>query len=427
MPGHRVARRRGDGGRGDRREEEREDERERRARCRCAAALDSSVPKNTATASAPTTTPTSCAITGMSRSVRSPDASPWRNARSAIANEPPTTRSDLMMPKMPGGRDGADADEAHVAAEDLRRRHLRDRHRRRVHRDVRQVLADHPDERHEHEVREDAARDEHHRRPQAHHVAEAEDEGDGVERHGHARVLGERLHRRQELQVHELAPHLEGGHEEVVDAGERRGLEQELRLRAAALAGHEDFGDGGGLGIRELAVRLADEVAPQGNEEQDAQAAAREADEDRLRRVRLEAQRVERRQREDGAGDDGAGRAADPGEDHVLEQRRAAPVDARQADRQDGDRDRGLHHLPDLQPGVRRCHREDDAQRQAPEDRAPRGLRRRAGRRHDRQVGQVACEGRVGVGRQACGLAGARGGRALRFNSGGRGQAAPSF
>ncbi len=45
---------------------------------------------------------------------------PQRKALNAIENEPATTRRDLMMPKMPGGGDGADADEPHVAAEDLR-------------------------------------------------------------------------------------------------------------------------------------------------------------------------------------------------------------------------------------------------------------------------------------------------------------------
>ena len=76
-------------------------------------------------------------------------------------------------------------------------------------------------------------------------------------------------------------------------------------------------------------------------------------------RVRVEVQDVERRQREDRAGDHRAGDAADAGDDHVLEQARAARVDARQADRQDRDRDRGLHHLPDLEARVGRGDGED--------------------------------------------------------------------
>ena len=65
-------------------------------------AVGRSVPKNTATPIAPMTTPMSCVTTGMSRSVRSSTcASPWRKALRAIPNDPPMTRSDLMMPKMP--------------------------------------------------------------------------------------------------------------------------------------------------------------------------------------------------------------------------------------------------------------------------------------------------------------------------------------
>ncbi len=64
----------------------------------------------------------------------------------------------------------------------------------------------------------------------AHDVAESEDERHRVEREDHPRLIGERLHTRHELQVHELAPHLEGGHEKVVYAREPGGLQEQLRL-----------------------------------------------------------------------------------------------------------------------------------------------------------------------------------------------------
>ena len=59
--------------------------------------------KNAAIATVATTTPSRMVTTGMSRSVRSNTSapSPFRNALSAIENDPATTRSDLMMPKMP--------------------------------------------------------------------------------------------------------------------------------------------------------------------------------------------------------------------------------------------------------------------------------------------------------------------------------------
>ena len=75
------------------------------------------------------TTPIRMVITGMSRSVRSwPASSPWRKALAAMANEPATMRSDLMMPKMPAVAMAPDADEPDVAAEDVDGVHRRDRH-----------------------------------------------------------------------------------------------------------------------------------------------------------------------------------------------------------------------------------------------------------------------------------------------------------
>ncbi len=87
--------------------------------------------------------------------------------------------------------------------------------------------------------------------------------------------------------------------------GDDGGLEQQPGLRAALLAGDEDFGDGRGLGKWELAVHFAHKVAPQRNEEEHAQAAAGQADEDGLHRMRIEVENVECRQGEDGAGHHG--------------------------------------------------------------------------------------------------------------------------
>ena len=234
----------------------------------------------------------------------------------------------------------------------------------------------------------------------------------------HPRLLRQVADGLHELQVHVLLPHLERRHQEVVDARDGGGLEQELRLRAALLAGDEHLGDRRRLGVGQLAVHLAYEVAAQRDEEEDAEAAARQADEDRLHRVRIELEDVERRQREHRAGDHGARGAADAREDDVLEQRRAAPVDARQADREDRDRDRRLHHLADLQPRVGRREREDDAEEQAPEDRARRSLGQGRAGRHDGRV-VFACRQRlVGVVWQPGGVEGGRHGLS-RCHSGG--------
>ena len=120
---------------------------------------------------------------------------------------------------------------------------------------------------------------------------------------------------------------------------------------------------------------LAHEIAAQGNEEENAQAAAGQADEDGLHRMRIEVEGVERRNSEDGAGHHAAGGAAHAGDDHVLQHGGAAAIHARQPDGEDGDGNRCLHSLADLQGGVSRSHAEDDAQQRAPEHRAPGNFR----------------------------------------------------
>ena len=117
--------------------------------------------------------------------------SPLRNAFAAIENDPATISERLDDAEDAGRGDGADADEAHVAAEDLLGGHLGDRHHAGIDR-LGEVPADHPDQRHEHEVRQDAAGAEDHRRAQPHDVAEAEDEGDRVEPDDDLRLVGER-------------------------------------------------------------------------------------------------------------------------------------------------------------------------------------------------------------------------------------------
>ena len=335
---------------------------------------------------------------GRSRSVRSPDAA-LAHAE-GLQRDAEGVRHDAQRfhdAEDARGGDGADADEAHVAAEDLRRRHLRDRNGARI--DRRGVVAaDHPDQRHQHQVGEHAAGAENHRTAQSHHVAQAEDEADGVEAQRDAGLVGERADDGHELEIEILLPDVEGGDQKIVDARNRGGLQQQFRLRAALLAGDQDLGDGGGLGVGKDAVHVAHEVAAQRNQEEDAQAAAGHADEDGLHRVRIELQDVERGQREDGARDHRSRQPADAGDDHVFQQCAAPRIDAREADRQDGDRDRGLHHLPHLQPGVGGGDGEDDAQKDAPSHRARRQFGELLRCRHRRLVDRPGRERGVGIG-----------------------------
>ena len=193
----------------------------------------------------------------------------------------------------------------------------------------------------------------------------------------HPRLLGQVADGRDEPEVDELLPDLEGRDEEVVDAGDGGRLEEELGLRAALLARDEHLGDRRRLGVGELrrACRgRSSGAAGSGTARRGTPPG--EADEDRLPRVRVELQDVER-----GQGEDRARRRPTPETPPMpvmmtfsrIVERRA--VDARQADRQDRDRDRRLHHLADLQARVRRGDGEDDAEEEAPRDRAARSSR----------------------------------------------------
>ena len=120
------------------------------------------------------------------------------------------------------GRNRAHADIAHVVAIDLRRRHVRDGNGRRIDRDVTHVAADEPDHRHQHEVHQHATGAEDQRDAQAHDVAEAENEADGVEVEDHAMAIDQRLHHGHELEVQVLLPDVKGGDEEVVNRCDAR-------------------------------------------------------------------------------------------------------------------------------------------------------------------------------------------------------------
>jgi hypothetical protein len=121
---------------------------------------------------------------------------------------------------------------------------------------------------------------------------------------------------REKLKIDELFPDVESGDEEVIDAG-WRSLRAADGLRTALFAGDKHFGDGSGLGVGKAPVHFAEEIAAKRDQKENAQAAAREADEDGLNRMRIELQDVERGKGEDGASDNGAGESADAGDDYA--------------------------------------------------------------------------------------------------------------
>ena len=153
------------------------------------------------------------------------------------------------------------------------------------------------------------------------------------------------------------------------------------------------------------------------------EAAAGQADEDGLQGVGVELQDVESGEREDRPRGERSRDPADPGDDHVLEQGGAAAVGAGEADGEDRDRDRRLHHLAHLQARVGRGHREDDAEEEAPAHRADRGLRHRGRGGDDGPVRLAGGERQVGVRGEGSGVgsvhsaSGARARRASLFAS----------
>jgi hypothetical protein len=96
-------------------------------------------------------------------------------------------------------------------------------------------------------------------------------------------------------------------------------------------------------------VHLAHEVSPQGDHEENAETAAGETDEDGLDRMWIEVKDVERRKREDRTGHNGGRCSAHSGDDHIFEQTGTPLVGAGEANREDGDRNRGLHALTHFQ------------------------------------------------------------------------------
>ena len=127
------------------------------------------------------------------------------------------------------------------------------------------------------------------------------------------------------------------------------GLQQQLGLRAAAFAGDENFSDGSGFREWKLAVHLAHEVAAQRNDEKNAETSAGQTDEDGFDGMGIEVKNVERGEGEDRTGHNRRRRSAHAGDDDILKQAGAALVGAGQADGEDGDGNRRLHALADLQ------------------------------------------------------------------------------
>jgi hypothetical protein len=217
---------------------------------------------------------------------------------------------------------------------------------------------------HHDQGREEAAGADDGREAQPRNVAETDDHADRVDADGGSKVGGKLFHHRDELEIHHLVPGSHRDRKEVVDAAHEGRDDQRLRLLAALLTRDVDLVDGRGLRERQLAVLLGDEVAPQRDQEEQAERRAQHRDdEDRQQhrqRARGHVHDVESGQREDRTGHDQPRSAADALHDDVFEDRVLPLEEPGDADGQDADRDRRLHHLRDLEPGVGRGDGEHD-------------------------------------------------------------------
>ena len=128
--------------------------------------------------------------------------------------------------------------------------------------------------------------------------------------------------------------------EEGVEAAEAEAEEDAGGEGAAALAGHEDVGAGGALGVDEGVVLVDDELAAQRDHEEDAEPAAEEGEGEDAGGLEIEAEEDERGQGEDDAGGDGLAGVAGGLDDVVFEDGGFAEG-AEDGDGEDGDGDGG--------------------------------------------------------------------------------------
>jgi len=80
------------------------------------------------------------------------------------------------------------------------------------------IAANHPHQRHQHQIGEHAAGAQNHRTTQADHIAQSENESDGVEADDDFGPFRQHAHGGHELEVEILLPHLESRHQKIVDA-----------------------------------------------------------------------------------------------------------------------------------------------------------------------------------------------------------------
>jgi len=197
--------------------------------------------------------------------------------------------------------------------------------------------------------------------------------------------VGPQVHR---LEVDLLGHGVKGLHRPVEESADPGRDGENLGLTTYPFPGEDDLGGGGALGPGELAVHLDHEVVTQGNQEEHPQAAAQEGDHDDLQDrglvgdQALPGEHVEGGNREHRPRDHVGGVGADRLGDHVLEHGAPAAHDLGDADGEDGDGNRRLDALTELEGHVGRCHGEHGAEHETEAYRSSRDLQDAVSRHH---------------------------------------------
>ena len=146
-----------------------------------------------------------------------------------------------------------------------------------------------------------------------------------------------------------------------VEAAQAEAEKDAAGERAAFFAGDEHVGAGSAFGIRQRAVLLHDELAAQGNHEQNAEPAADEGEHEDARVFEIEAEKDESRQREDDARGDGLPGVAGGLDDVVFEDGGAAKC-AQDADGKNRDGNGCGDGKPGAKADIDRDGAEDEAE-----------------------------------------------------------------
>ena len=146
-----------------------------------------------------------------------------------------------------------------------------------------------------------------------------------------------------------LIPQSERAHDKIVETAYQAGEQEGLGLTAALRARHQHLRGSRGLGEGILAVHVLHEILAEGDEEKDAQHAAKGRSQEDLKETGLQVEHIDGRQHKDGTGNNSSRTGADALDDHVLAHGILAVGGLLQAYGNDGNGDGSLKNLTHFQ------------------------------------------------------------------------------